>query len=58
MLNADSRITIPKAIREYLRLVSGDRIRFMKRVDGTVVILPRVATERAKAPVKRRAMEL
>ena len=34
--------TIPKAIREHLRLKPGDRIKFFLHPDGTVVLLPKL----------------
>jgi antitoxin PrlF len=33
--------TIPKAIREHLRLKPGDRVKFFVHPDGSVVILPK-----------------
>jgi AbrB family looped-hinge helix DNA binding protein len=46
--------TIPKSIREHLRLEPGDRIKFFKHPDGTVVILPKVSTSRLRGIVKSR----
>ena len=34
--------TIPKAIREHLRLKPGDRVKFFLHPDGTVVLLPKL----------------
>ena len=34
------RVTIPKAIREYLGLKSGSRIKFFVHPDGSEVLLP------------------
>jgi antitoxin PrlF len=34
--------TIPKAIREHLRLKPGDRVKFFVHPDGSVVLLPKV----------------
>lgn len=34
--------TIPKAIREHLRLKPGDRVKFFVHPDGTVVLLPKL----------------
>jgi AbrB family looped-hinge helix DNA binding protein len=33
--------TIPKAIREHLRLKPGDRVKFFVHPDGSVVLLPK-----------------
>jgi AbrB family looped-hinge helix DNA binding protein len=45
-LTIKGQATIPKAIREHLRLEPGDRIKFFKHPDGTVVILPKLPTAR------------
>ena len=47
-LSIKGQATIPKAIREHLHLEPGDRIKFFKHPDGTVVILPRLQTSRLK----------
>lgn len=47
-LSIKGQATIPKAIREHLHLEPGDRIKFFKHPDGTVVILPRLPTSRLK----------
>ena len=47
-LTIKGQATIPKAIREHLRLEPGDRIKFFKHPDGTVVILPKLPTARLK----------
>jgi AbrB family looped-hinge helix DNA binding protein len=46
-ISAKGQATIPKAIREYLHLGPGDRIKFFLHPDGTVAILqaPRIAAE-------------
>jgi len=47
-MNMDSAITvkgqatIPKAIREYLGLKPGDRVKFFMHPNGTVVLLPKL----------------
>jgi len=43
-LSIKGQATIPKAIREHLQLRAGDRIKFFKHPDGTVVILPKLHT--------------
>jgi AbrB family looped-hinge helix DNA binding protein len=53
-LSVKGQATIPKAIRDHLRLEPGDRIKFFKHPDGTVVILPKVPTSRLKGIVKPR----
>ena len=40
-VTAKGQATIPKAIREYLGLKPGDRVKFFKHPDGTVVLLPK-----------------
>ncbi|MEQ1932151.1 MAG: type II toxin-antitoxin system PrlF family antitoxin [Parvularculaceae bacterium] len=39
-ITAKGQATIPKAIREHLGLAPGDRVKFFKHPDGSVVILP------------------
>lgn len=41
-LSIKGQITIPKEIREHLRVRPGDRVKFFIHPDGTVRILPRV----------------
>jgi AbrB family looped-hinge helix DNA binding protein len=53
-LSIKGQATIPKAIREHLRLEPGDRIKFFKHPDGTVVILPKLPTSRLKGIVAGR----
>jgi antitoxin PrlF len=52
-LSRKNRVTIPKAVREYLHLKPGDRFRFFFQPDGAVVILPRVPTSALKGSVPR-----
>jgi AbrB family looped-hinge helix DNA binding protein len=40
--------TIPKAIREHLRLKPGDRVKFFVHPDGTVVLLPKLPVSALK----------
>jgi AbrB family looped-hinge helix DNA binding protein len=40
-ITSRGRITIPKAVRDCLRLVAGNRVEFLMREDGTVVMVPR-----------------
>jgi AbrB family looped-hinge helix DNA binding protein len=60
-LTIKGQATIPKAIREHLRLQPGDRIKFFKHPDGTVVLLPKLPTARLKGILsgrRRRAATL
>jgi len=41
-ITVKGQATIPKAIREHLRLKPGDRVKFFIHPDGTVVILPKL----------------
>ena len=40
-ITTKGQATIPKAIREHLRLKPGDRVKFFVHPDGTVVLLPK-----------------
>jgi antitoxin PrlF len=51
-LTAKGQATIPRAIRDYLRLEPGDRIRFFIHPDGTVAILPKIPTAALKGMVR------
>jgi AbrB family looped-hinge helix DNA binding protein len=52
-LTVKGQATIPKAIREHLRLKPGDRVKFFVHPDGTVVLLPKIPTSALKGMVKR-----
>jgi AbrB family looped-hinge helix DNA binding protein len=41
-ITVKGQATIPKAIREHLRLKPGDRVKFFVHPDGSVVILPKL----------------
>ena len=41
-ITSKGQATIPKAIREYLHLKPGDRVKFFVHPDGTVVLLPKL----------------
>jgi len=41
-LSIKGQITIPKEIREHLRVHPGDRVKFFIHPNGTVVILPKI----------------
>ena len=51
-LSVKGQATIPKAVREYLRLSPGDRIKFFLHPDGTVAILPKLPASRLKGMVR------
>ncbi len=53
-LSIKGQATIPKAVREHLHLGPGDRIKFFKHPDGTVVILPKLPTSRLKGIISSR----
>jgi antitoxin PrlF len=54
-LSVKGQATIPKAVREYLHLGPGDRIKFFLHPDGTVVILPKLPASRLKGMIRARA---
>ena len=49
-LSSKGQATIPKAVRERLRIKPGDRFRFFFHPDG-VMILPKIPTKRLKGSV-------
>jgi AbrB family looped-hinge helix DNA binding protein len=46
--------TIPKAVREHLRLKPGDRVKFFFHPDGSVVLLPKLPVTALRGVVKPR----
>ena len=46
--------TIPKTIREHLRLKPGDQVKFFVHPDGTVVLLPKLPASVLRGMVKSR----
>jgi antitoxin PrlF len=40
-ITSKGQATIPKAIRDHLRLKPGDRVKFFVHPDGSVVLLPK-----------------
>jgi antitoxin PrlF len=51
-ITAKGQATIPKAIREHLRLKPGDRIKFFVHPDGSVVLLPKLPASALRGIVK------
>src|SRR5216683_936340 len=41
-ITVKGQATIPKAIREHLRLKPGDRVKFFVHPDGSVILLPKL----------------
>jgi antitoxin PrlF len=41
-ITSKGQATIPKAIREHLRLQLGDRVKFFVHPDGSVMLLPKL----------------
>jgi antitoxin PrlF len=53
-LSSKGQATIPKAVRERLRIKPGDRFKFFFHPDG-VMILPKIPTKRLKGSVPKLA---
>jgi antitoxin PrlF len=53
-LSIKGQATIPKVVREHLRLKPGDRVKFFVHPDGSVVILPKIPTTALKGIVSSR----
>jgi antitoxin PrlF len=53
-ITAKGQATIPKAIREHLRLKPGDRVKFFVHPDGSVVLLPKLPVSSLRGIVKVR----
>ena len=53
-ITVKGQATIPKAIREHLRLKPGDRVKFFIHPDGTVVLLPTLPASSLRGMLKRR----
>lgn len=50
-LSRKNQATIPKAIREFLHLKPGDRLKFFFQPDGAVLILPGIPISALKGSV-------
>lgn len=46
-VTSKGQVTIPKAIRDAMGVRSGDRVRFTRREDGTVVVEPETVDVRS-----------
>ena len=53
-ITSKGQATIPKAIREHLRLKPGDRVKFFVHPDGSVAILPKLAARALRGIVRPR----
>ncbi len=53
-ITVKGQATIPKAIRDHLRLKPGDRIKFFVHPDGSVVLLPKLPASALRGIVKAR----
>ena len=53
-ITTKGQATIPKAIREHLRLRPGDRVKFFVHPDGTVVLLPKLPASALRGIIKSR----
>jgi antitoxin PrlF len=53
-ITVKGQATIPKKIREHLRLKPGDRVKFFVHPDGSVVLLPKLPASALRGIVKPR----
>jgi antitoxin PrlF len=51
-ITSKGQATIPKAVRDHLRLKPGDRIKFFVQPDGSVVLLPKLPASALRGIVK------
>ncbi len=51
-ITVKGQATIPKAIRDHLRLKPGDRVKFFVHPDGSVVLLPKLPASSLRGIVK------
>ena len=51
-ITSKGQATIPKAIREHLRLKPGDRVKFFVHPDGSVVLLPKRSVKALRGMVR------
>ena len=55
-ITVKGQATIPKAVRQHLKLKPGDRVKFFVHPDGSVVLLPKVPAARLRGMLKRPGM--
>lgn len=53
-ITVKGQATIPKAVREHLRLKPGDRVKFFFHPDGSVALLPKLPATALRGIVKAR----
>jgi len=53
-ITVKGQATIPKAIRDHLRLKPGDRVKFFVHPDGSVVLLPKLPASSLRGILKSR----
>ena len=53
-ITSKGQATIPKAIREHLRLKPGDRVKFFVHPNGSVVLLPKIPVSALRGMLKAR----
>lgn len=53
-ITVKGQATIPKAIRDHLRIRPGDRVKFFVHPDGSVVLLPKLSASALRGFLKRR----
>ncbi|HXY99074.1 MAG TPA: type II toxin-antitoxin system PrlF family antitoxin [Stellaceae bacterium] len=53
-ITVKGQATIPKAIREHLRLKPGDRVKFFVHPDGSVVLLPKLPASALRGMLRTR----
>jgi len=53
-ITSKGQATIPKAIRDHLRLKPGDRVKFFVHPDGSVVLLPKLPASALRGIVTSR----
>jgi len=53
-ITVKGQATIPKAVREHLRLKPGDRVKFFMHPDGSVVLLPKLPVSALRGIIGRR----
>jgi AbrB family looped-hinge helix DNA binding protein len=51
-ITSKGQATIPRAIREHLRLKPGDRVKFFVHPDGSVVLLPKLPASALRGIVR------